>query len=137
MSKIIVITGASSGIGKSTAVYFARKGWQVAATMRSPEKETDLSSYENIHLFRLDVTKPEEIRAAQEQILQVFGSVDVLLNNAGYALNGPLELSTEEQIKMGFEVNVFGLIEVTKAFLPVFRKKWMGLSSIFLPSEVR
>lgn len=128
MSKqTIVITGASSGIGKATARYFAEKGWNVAATMRIPEKEVDLTKIENIKIFALDVTNQASIQEAYEAIIHEFGTVDVLLNNAGYALNGPFELSTDEQIRNEFEVNVFGLFNVTRVFLSHFRENRHGV----------
>lgn len=127
MSKTIVITGASSGIGKATAKYFAEKGWNVAATMRSPEKETELQQFENIKLFKLDVTDNQTIASSYQDIIKAFGTVDVLLNNAGYGLNGPLELISDAQIKREYEVNVFGLMNVIKAYLPHFREQKDGV----------
>lgn len=125
--KSIVITGASSGIGKATAKYFATQGWQVAATMRRPEHETELTSIENIAIYQLDVTNQDSINNAAEAILKDFGTVDVVLNNAGYAVAGPFEAATSPQIKRQFETNVFGLMEVTRAFLPHFRANNAGL----------
>lgn len=125
--KSIVITGSSSGIGKATAKYFAEKGWKVAATMRSPEKETELGSLENISIYQLDVTDQASIDAATSQIISDFGTVDVVLNNAGYGLIGPFEAATDEQIRYQFDVNVFGLMAVTRAFLPHFRANKAGM----------
>ncbi len=125
--KSIVITGSSSGIGKATAKYFAEKGWKVAATMRKPEKETELGNLDNISLYQLDVTDQASIDAAASQIISDFGSVDVVLNNAGYGLIGPFEAATDEQIRYQFDVNVFGLMAVTKAFLPHFRANKAGM----------
>ncbi|MCG8348968.1 MAG: SDR family oxidoreductase [Chloroflexales bacterium] len=123
----IVITGASSGIGKATAKYFAGKGWKVAATMRKPANETELNQHDNISLYGLDVTDEASIANAAEQILNDFGAVDVVLNNAGYGLLGPFEAATPEQIKRQFDTNVFGLMSVTRAFLPHFRANRAGL----------
>lgn len=125
--KSIVITGSSSGIGKAAARYFAEKGWKVAATMRTPENETELTQIENISVYRLDVTDDESIAAAAGQILSDFDTVDVVLNNAGYGLVGPFEAITPEQIKRQFDTNVFGLMAVTRAFLPHFRANNAGL----------
>lgn len=125
--KSIVITGSSSGIGKATAKYFAEKGWKVAATMRKPENETELNQLENVSLYQLDVTDNTSIAKAAGQIIADFGTVDVLLNNAGYALAGPFEATTREQIKRQFDTNVFGLMEVTRAFLPHFRANKSGV----------
>jgi len=125
--KTIAITGASSGIGKATAKYFAQQGWKVAATMRRPENETELTGLENISVYQLDVTDNQSIAAAAEQIIADFGTVDVVLNNAGYGLAGPFEAATPEQIRRQFDTNVFGLMEVTRAFLPHFRANKAGL----------
>lgn len=119
--KTIVITGASSGIGKATARHFAAQGWQVAATMRKPEKETELSVIDGIRLYQLDVTQQASIDSATAQILAEYGTVDVVLNNAGYGLVGVFEATTPEQIHRQFNTNVFGLMAVTRAFLPHFR----------------
>lgn len=123
----IVITGASSGIGKASAQYFAEQGWKVAATMRSPEKETDLTQIENISLYQLDVSDQSSIDKASNAILNDFDTVDVLLNNAGYGLAGPFELVSREQIQRQFNTNVFGLMEVTRAFLPKLREQGSGV----------
>ena len=122
----IVITGASSGIGKATAVYFAEHGWNVAATMRHPERETDLSGMENVKCFALDVSDSASIDKAFEEIKAVYGTVDVLYNNAGYCLFGPLELSTEKQIRDTMEVLLIGLMLVTKRFIPLIRENGGG-----------
>jgi NAD(P)-dependent dehydrogenase (short-subunit alcohol dehydrogenase family) len=123
----IVITGASSGIGKATARYFAEQGWRVAATMRKPEAETELNQMENVLLYALDVTDEASVENATKQILSDFGTVDVVLNNAGYAVMGTFESATPEQIERQFDVNVFGLMNVTRAFLPHFRANGEGL----------
>lgn len=123
----IVITGASSGIGKATAKLFAENGWQVAATMRKPENETDLNEIEGISLYALDVTDQASIDTALEQILKDYDRVDVVLNNAGYAAAGPFEAATMEQIARQFDTNVIGLMHVTQAFLPHFRANRAGL----------
>ena len=125
--KTIVITGASSGIGKATAKHFAEQGWQVAATMRNSENETELTQIDNIKLYQLDVTDAASINHAVAQILNDFEIVNVVLNNAGYAVAGPFEATTPEQIRRQFETNVFGLMEVTRAFLPHFRANKAGL----------
>lgn len=125
--KTIVITGASSGIGKAAAKHFAAQGWQVAATMRKPENETELNEIDNIKLYQLDVTNQESIDNAAAQILKEYETVDVVLNNAGYGLAGPFEAATREQIRRQFDTNVFGLMEVTRAFLPHFRTNKAGM----------
>lgn len=125
--KSIVITGASSGIGKATAKYFAEQGWKVAATMRHPENETELTQLANVTLYPLDVTDEASIASATKQIIGDFGTVDVVLNNAGYGLIGAFEAASPEQIKRQFDTNVFGLMSVTRAFLPHFRSNGAGL----------
>ncbi len=87
--KSIVITGASSGIGKATANHFAEQGWKVAATMRTPQNETELNQIENISIYALDVTDEASIADATAEILRDFGTVDVVLNNAGYGFSKP------------------------------------------------
>ena len=125
--KTLVITGSSSGIGKATAKHFAAQGWKVAATMRKPENDTELNQLENISLYALDVTDETAVSNAAAQIINDFGTVDVVLNNAGYGLAGPFEAASTEQIKRQFDTNVFGLMSVTRAFLPHFRANKAGM----------
>ncbi|MGB1252801.1 MAG: SDR family oxidoreductase [Candidatus Promineifilaceae bacterium] len=125
--KTIVITGSSSGIGKATAKHFAAQGWKVAATMRKPDAETELGEIENVSLYQLDVTDQASIDNAAAQILSDHETVDVVLNNAGYGLMGPFEATSAEKIRRQFNTNVFGLMEVTRAFLPHFRANKAGL----------
>ena len=126
MQKTIFITGASSGIGKATAKLFHSKGWNVIATMRTPEKETELSQLENISLLPLDVTNPDQINETVAQALSEH-DVDLVFNNAGYGLLGSLEAYTDEQIVQQINTNLLGVIRVTKAFIPHFREKKSGL----------
>ncbi|MEO1436911.1 MAG: SDR family NAD(P)-dependent oxidoreductase, partial [Bacteroidota bacterium] len=134
MSKNIFITGSSSGIGKATAKYFAEKGWGVAATMRRPEAEKDLNEIDNVKLYKLDVTDEATIERAVRKSIDHFGKIDVVLNNAGYGTAGPFEAATQKQIKRQFDTNLFGLMDVTRAFLPHFREHkdglYMNVSSI-------
>lgn len=124
--KTIFITGASSGLGKATAKLLASKGWNVIATMRHPEKETELNQIKNIHILSLDVTDLSSIEKAVATAVQI-GPVDVVFNNAGYGLTGPLEGYKDEQITRQFNTNVLGVIRVTEAFLPHLREKRSGL----------
>lgn len=124
--KTILITGASSGIGRATALYFANRGWNVAATMRTPEKAGDSLQNKNIKLFRLDVLDTTSIKDAVAAITAAFGSIDVVVNNAGYGLVGPFEAATEEQIKRQFDTNLFGVMNVIRELLPLFRQKRSG-----------
>jgi len=126
MKKTVVITGASSGIGKSAAKYFASKGWNVAATMRSPEKSNDLLDIPGVRTFRLDVTDKESIQHAINAIIAEFGGIDVMVNNAGYSLVGAFETFTPEQIQKQFDTNVFGVMNSIRAVLPHFRKRKAG-----------
>lgn len=126
MKKTILITGASTGIGRGTAKYFAEQGWNVAATMRKPEKATELQELDNLKLFRLDVQDKESIQKAVQDSLDTFGQIDVVLNNAGYGAWGPLESASDEQIRRQFDVNVFGLLDVTRAVLPHMRSRKQG-----------
>lgn len=123
--KTILVTGASSGIGKETAIYFAKKGWNVAATMRNIHS-INSSDFPTIKKIKLDVTDELSIASALEQIKETFGEIDVLLNNAGYAAVGAFECAGQEEIKRQFDVNVFGLMNVTRAVLPYFRKRKKG-----------
>ncbi|MFF0826447.1 SDR family oxidoreductase [Brevibacillus sp. NPDC003359] len=125
--KTIFITGASSGIGRATVRHFAEKGWNVVATMRSPEKETEFIKSDNILVLRLDVEKKDTITNALAAGIERFGKIDVLLNNAGYGSMGILEAATDEQIRRQFEVNVFGLINMTKVIVPHFRTTKEGV----------
>lgn len=127
MSKTILITGSSSGIGKETAKYFQAKGWNVAATMRTPEKADDLKNLANVELFRLDVTDEHSIRQAIAETQAKFGKIDAIVNNAGYGLVGAFEASTNEQIEKQFQTNVFGLMNVCREILPVFREQKSGI----------
>ncbi|AIQ23746.1 SDR family oxidoreductase [Paenibacillus sp. FSL H7-0737] len=125
--KTIFITGASSGIGRTTAKHFAERGWNVVATMRSPEQESELITLDNVLVLQLDVEKSDTIQPALAEAIKRFGKIDVLLNNAGYGTMGLIEVATDEQIRRQFEVNVFGLISMTKAILPHFRSNQDGL----------
>jgi NAD(P)-dependent dehydrogenase (short-subunit alcohol dehydrogenase family) len=126
MSNTIFITGASSGLGKATAKLFLQKGWQVIATMRNPEKETELNQLENLTLLQLDVTDIPGVKAAVAKALSI-GEIDIVFNNAGYGLSGPLESTSEEQILRQINTNLLGTIWVTQAFIPYFRERGKGL----------
>jgi NAD(P)-dependent dehydrogenase (short-subunit alcohol dehydrogenase family) len=126
MPKTVFITGCSSGIGRATASHFLRKGWNVAATMRSPEKADEWAKETAVICPRLDVTAPLTITSAITETLNEFGQIDVLVNNAGYGLTGPLESLSMEQIQRQYDTNVFGLIAVTQAVLPTMRSQRSG-----------
>lgn len=127
MTKSIFITGTSSGLGKLTALHFANQGWRVAATMRTPEKETELTGRANIAVFALDVTDVDQARTATAEAIARFGRIDVVVNNAGAGAYGPLEFAEERTIDWQFAVNVRGAISMIRAFLPHFRSNGGGM----------
>ncbi len=127
MSLVVLITGASSGIGRETAKLFQSKGWSVVAAMRAPEKETILNHLPNVVCVPLDVTKESSIEAGIKAGMHAFGKIDVVVNNAGYGAVGAFELASGEQIQKQFDVNVFGLMSVTRALLPHFRALRSGM----------
>ena len=127
MSKTVLITGASSGFGKLTARTFAAAGWNVVATMRSPEKETKLSELENVFVTRLDVTDQDSIKAAIIAATERFGAIDVLVNNAGYGGHALFEQADMDAIRVMYETNVFGPMAMMRAVLPAMREKGEGV----------
>lgn len=126
MKKTILITGASSGIGKATAILFQKSGWNVIATMRKPKDGEDLIQLENVLVTTLDVTDSATITRAVALGIEKFGRIDVLLNNAGYGAYGPLESTPEEKIERQFATNVTGLLNTTKGVLAHFRQNHSG-----------
>lgn len=123
--KTVLITGASTGIGKESAIYFAERGWNVAATMRNLDS-TNFSEYPNISKFKLDVNDEKSILDAINSTIEKFGAINAVVNNAGYAAAGAFECASQDQIKKQFDVNVFGLMNVTRAILPHFRQNKKG-----------
>src|SRR5712692_1972252 len=124
--RAVFITGSSSGLGRAAAKLFAARGWKVVATMRNPEKERKLADLAGVALLPLDITEPAQIdRAAAAAISE--GGVDVVFNNAGYGMAGPLEGMSDEQILRMVNTNLMGAIRTTKAFIPHFREKRAGL----------
>ncbi|MFZ4874949.1 SDR family oxidoreductase [Janthinobacterium sp. Mn2066] len=126
MPKTIFITGASSGIGKAAAKRFAEQGWNVVATLRNPADETELCNSERLLVTRLDVQDKASIGAAVDAAVACFGGIDVLVNNAGFSLFGVFEALSPQKIQEQFAVNVFGLMDVTRALLPVLRQQGGG-----------
>lgn len=127
MSRTVLITGASTGIGRATAERFHREGWNVGATMRSPRDGRELSQLSNVHVTRLDVTDQESIATAVAEVSERFGSIEVLVNNAGFGAYGPLEITSNETIRRQFDTNVIGLLEVTRAVIPIMRSQGDGV----------
>jgi NAD(P)-dependent dehydrogenase (short-subunit alcohol dehydrogenase family) len=132
-NKTAIVTGTSSGFGLSTSIELAQKGFTVIAAMRNSHKSSSLLQEaskhgveSNIIVFELDVTNEKSILAFQTRVLDEFGRVDVLINNAGYAGAGFVEQISMDEYRKQFETNVFGVMSVTKAFLPVMRKQKHG-----------
>lgn len=124
--KIILITGASSGIGKVTAMDLIKTGHHVYAAARNVDKMQDLVKAGG-HAIKMDISKKSETDAAVEKVLKEQNKIDVLWNNAGFGLYGPVEEIDLDQARYQFEVNLFGLAEITKAILPHMRKQKSGL----------
>jgi len=122
----VFITGASSGIGRETAKYFQKKGWNVVATMRDPQAEKELSNLSNTIVVKCDVTDQESIGSAIAEGIASFGKIDVIVNNAGYYAVGPLEAATDEQIRRQIETNLIGSINVVREILPHMRERSSG-----------
>lgn len=123
MSKVILITGGSSGIGKSIGEYLNNKGFKVYGTSRNPDKFKGSI----FPLITLDVTNPETIKTCITEVLKREHKIDVLINNAGAGITGPIEEIPEEEIKRNFETNFFGPINLIKSVLPSMRKQNSGL----------
>jgi len=123
MSKVVLITGGSSGIGKSIGEFLAGKGYTVFGTSRRPEKYLDTK----FPLITLDVLNNDSIKFAVQQVIDKSGNIDVLINNAGAGITGPIEEIPEAEIKRNFETNLYGPINVIKAVLPQMRKQNRGL----------
>ena len=127
MEKVVLITGASTGIGNETAKLFQTKNWKVAATMRTPEKAEDVQRIVDVECIRLDVTDVDSIKNAIKETIDKFGRIDAVVNNAGFAVVGPFEAATQEQIDHQFQTNVFGVMNVCREVLPYFREQKRGV----------
>jgi NAD(P)-dependent dehydrogenase (short-subunit alcohol dehydrogenase family) len=130
--KVVVVTGSSSGIGLQTSLMLARNGFITYATMRTPERGTVIKTAvekENlpIKVVELDVTDDDSVKGAIRTIESDTGRIDVLVNNAGYALGGALEDLSIEEIKAQYETNLLGLIRVTQSVLPIMRRQKSGI----------
>ena len=122
----IFITGSSSGLGRAAATLFASRGWKVIATMRNPDAEATLAKLSSVTLIPLDITDQRQIELAVTTAVSA-GPVDVVFNNAGYGMAGPLEGMTDEQMLRMVNTNLMGPIRITKAFIPHFRERKAGL----------
>jgi NAD(P)-dependent dehydrogenase (short-subunit alcohol dehydrogenase family) len=123
MSKVVLITGGSSGIGKSIGEFLTHKGFTVYGTSRNPENYTN----SEFKLVKLDVSNIDSIKSAIKTVIETSGQIDVVINNAGAGITGPIEEIPDEEIKQNFETNLFGPINVIKAVLPQMRKQNSGL----------
>ncbi|MDD2987258.1 SDR family oxidoreductase, partial [Flavobacterium sp.] len=123
MSKVILITGGSSGIGKSIGEFLTQKGYTVYGTSRNPDKVKETT----FPLLTLDVRDVNSIQHAVAILLEKEGRLDVLINNAGVGIMGPLEEIPTVEIKNNFDTNFFGPIEMMKAVLPQMREQKSGL----------
>jgi NAD(P)-dependent dehydrogenase (short-subunit alcohol dehydrogenase family) len=126
MTQTVLITGASTGFGKAAALHFATRGWQVVATMRDPAAGADLAAHATILVTHLDVQDPASIDSAIAESIARFGAIDAVVNNAGFGLFGIFEGASREKIQEQFDVNVFGVMDVTRAILPHFRARRSG-----------
>lgn len=123
MSKVVLITGGSSGIGKSIGEFLHQKGFVVYGTSRNPEKITNSI----FPLVALDVRDKQSIVNCVDEVIQKSGRLDIVINNAGVGITGPIEEIPTEEIRNNFETNLFGPIEVMKAVLPQMREQKSGL----------
>ena len=126
MGKIWLVTGASRGLGAQLASAILTAGDTVIATARSKESLNKLQQSERLLRLSLDVTVEEQSRTAVDEALRTFGRIDVLVNNAGYGLLGAVEETSGEEAKAIYDTNVFGLLNVTRAVLPIMRKQRSG-----------
>jgi len=126
LSKTVLITGCSTGLGRMTAAHFAASGWNVIATMRRPEPDLAEAFPGRVLVQPLDVADPASIEAAIEAGIARFGSLDVVVNNAGVTMVSVFEATPDEAIRQIFETNVFGLMNVTRAALPHLRRAGGG-----------
>jgi NAD(P)-dependent dehydrogenase (short-subunit alcohol dehydrogenase family) len=125
VSKAVLITGCSSGIGHATAARLTQDGWRVYATARRPETLADLEQL-GARTLALDVTDEASMRAAVDAVEEAEGAVGVLVNNAGYSQSGAVETVPLDAVRRQFETNVFGLVRLTQMVLPRMRAQRWG-----------
>ncbi|GAA3407235.1 SDR family NAD(P)-dependent oxidoreductase [Paenibacillus hodogayensis] len=127
MNKTVLITGTSTGFGQQLVLQFAKRDWNVVATMRDTSKAAlEFSQYGNIQVLELDITKPAKIHQVIDAVTRQYGQIDVLLNNAGYAQAGAFEEVTVDQAREQYETNVFGVMSTIQAVLPQMRQHRSG-----------
>lgn len=124
--KNVLITGASSGIGKETALHFATNGWHVIATMIDLRSQKEFATFSNISCYALDVTSTTSIETAKNQILADFEVINVVINNAGMGYRSFVELADDAHINEIVNINWIGVVKVCRAFIPVFRAQNQG-----------
>lgn len=125
MKKTVLVTGASAGIGKATAIYLAQNAYTVYGAARRMEKMQDLKTY-GIKPITLDITKEESIEKCVDQIVKEVGRIDILVNNAGFGLEGAIEDVPIKDARYQLEVNVFGAMHLTQLVLPSMRENKYG-----------
>ena len=129
--KTVLITGASSGIGRHSAIHLAERGYKVIIVARNMNRLEETirnapSIASNMHPYKVDVSDSDSLSKTANLILKEWGHIDVLVNNAGYGLKGPLEFLEMWEIQKQFQTNVFGLMEFTKLFIPQMRRRGTG-----------
>jgi NAD(P)-dependent dehydrogenase (short-subunit alcohol dehydrogenase family) len=127
MNHTVLITGTSSGYGKATAELFLERGWNVVATMRQPKADAFGSRSDRLKVVPLDVTDSGSIRSAIAEAISAFGTIDVLVNNAGIGVVGAFEATPITTVREVFETNTFGVMAMTHAVLPLFRERRRGV----------
>lgn len=123
MAKVVFITGGSSGIGKAVGTYLQEKGFIVYGTSRNPER---VASQVTFSLLKVDVTSPASITVAIQEIISKENRLDVVINNAGVGITGPIEETPDDEIKKAFDTNYHGPLHVMKAVIPQLRKQGSG-----------
>jgi NAD(P)-dependent dehydrogenase (short-subunit alcohol dehydrogenase family) len=127
MNQTVLITGTSSGYGKATAELFLDRGWNVVATMRQPRPDIFGSQSDRLKVVPLDVTNSGSVNKAIAEAVSTFGTIDVLVNNAGIGIVGAFEATPIATVREVFETNTFGVMAMTHALLPLFRELRRGV----------